>query len=380
VRKVFVAIGIVVVALTAGVGASQASNTCVYTNDTVWNGAPNTVDGYYISDTLAATYISPVLTGGTSYQGADYQHLVSNIVLSPTKNILYASDDLSNDIAAMKIDGSTCQLTLIGNYPVGGGNRFGIGLAITPDGQWLYAVSTHSNILQVLAVHDDGSLGHSKQDVTLPSSPSGMAVSPDGSTLIVALTNIGAMLSYSIDPSSGMITQVTELERKRVGPMAISIDSQSKFVYAGDANTVDEIGVYEIGPESTLTARHVFIENGDDNGGSMGVILSPDGHFLYVTNQYGGMLTTLRVNSSNGQLSFVESVNDLPPGGGAPAGLATTSSGAFVFTGQFLAEGGGYLGFFEAMPDGSLTSLGPLFVAQQDDAAYPASVVAREFF
>lgn len=365
------------VTITAGTALAQ-KHTCAYVNDNNY-GAPNAVDGYMVVGS-SATYLNPVLTGGTSKGSGTLAQFVTQAILHPSKNILYASDSLSNDIAAMKINTDTCQLTLLGNYPTHGGAFLGIGLAISPNGKWFYATATKAQTLQLFNVRADGSLTGSRQTVDLPAGPAGMAVSLDGTTLIISFPRTAQIMSYAIDVSTGMLTQISTVT---VGnePQEIFVDAQSRFVYAGtnggiDAEVVEQL---ELGPGSTLTK--VQDRTWHLGKGSSALLLNFNGKYLYVSNGYSLSISTIRVNPSTGAMTFVGIISTgtmVSP----PAGLAATGDGTLLFSG---ANTNGYellMGIFQAEPDGSLVSLGTFPVGEYAGGAgnaNPGSVVARQF-
>jgi hypothetical protein len=83
------AAGLAAAAMMMTSGALMAQkHTCAYVNDDYFD-EPNTVDGYMVTGT-SATYLSPVLTGGTSQEDGGYREAVTEIILHPTKgkNIL----------------------------------------------------------------------------------------------------------------------------------------------------------------------------------------------------------------------------------------------------------------------------------------------------
>lgn len=235
----------------AGPAMAQSGNTCVYANDDVFysGNGPNTVDGYLVTAT-SQTYLSPVKTGGYGSAASESR----NIVINHKTNILYAADSHSGDVAAMTINPTNCQLTLLGDYPVAKPDKFGLGLAISPDGKWLYADGVRTQRLVLVDVNKDGSLTPVIQKITLPISPLSMAVSPDSATLIVGLTGYrGAVYSYSINPATGRLTQVSTVTKNNP-PGGFSIDSQGKFVYVAESSgSVLRAAVLEIGAGSTLT-------------------------------------------------------------------------------------------------------------------------------
>jgi 6-phosphogluconolactonase (cycloisomerase 2 family) len=362
------------VMMVPGAMMAQNSVACAYLNDDV--AGSNTVDGYLVTAT-SQTYLSPVDTGGQSSGITE----APDIVVSPVKKILYAADSQSGDVAAMEINPTTCQLTLFGNYNVGDPERLGMGLAISPDGKWLFVAGVKSAVLQAFFIRKDGSLNAVRQKIALLDRPSNIAVSPDSATLIVSVPQRpkhgNAVISYSINPSNGMLTQVSMTSPKGYAG-SISIDSQSKFVYVWEGNADHlRVGLLEIGLGSTLTFIHNY--GFPEVAGSFtisSVVLSSNGRYLYVTNPDHASINTLSVNSVTGVLKYVTTTNDGIVDEDYPIGVATTKNGSYLFTGVFTSNGPQKMGIFAAnKKDGSLTSLGTFPVNE----GYPAWVAARAF-
>jgi 6-phosphogluconolactonase (cycloisomerase 2 family) len=363
--------------MATGAAMAQNGNTCVYANDDVfYNGnGPNTVDGYLVTAT-SHTYLSPVDTGG--YGTGDPQ--ARNIAINRAKNILYVSDSHSGDIAVMKINTANCLLTLLGDFPAARPNDFGIGLAISADGKWLYADAVKTQKLIVFGIKNNGSLTPGKQKLTLPSRPSSMAVSPDSATLIVGLTGVKqgltAAFSYSINPATGKLTQVsTAIFYTRGFPSGFSIDSNGKFVYVSQDsdNNALQVAVFEIGAGSTLTLVHSYNIKKATDPSPIDTLLSADGKYLYVTNYAAATVVTLRVDNLTGDLKYVTTSSDGTVNDSFPAGLAESKDGSIVFTGNVFLQNAGILA---ANGSGSLTSLGTFPMGGH---GFPIWIVAKTF-
>jgi 6-phosphogluconolactonase (cycloisomerase 2 family) len=364
------AFAFVFLTITASTAVAQSRNACVYANDD--GGSINTVDGYLVTAT-SQNYVPPFQTGGES-KGISS---MSDIVFSPTENILYAADSQSSDIAAMRVDATTCQLTLLGNFPVAGAEALGIGLAISPDGKWLFAAGVRSANLRVYAIRQDGSLTGTRQKIALLNSPSSMAVSPDGTTLIVGVPkqprNGPELISYSINPSTGILTQVSVVSPKGY-PACMSIDPQSKFVFVDEPFGQQlRIGLAQIEPGGALTFLRTY--NFPEVSGSLSTgsdLLSIDAKYLYVTDSSIASVTTLSVNDRIGALKYLSTASYGVMNEDRPIGLATSSNGTFVFAGEPNVGYGTHMGIFEAGEGGLLTSLG-IFPISDENPAWVAA-------
>jgi 6-phosphogluconolactonase (cycloisomerase 2 family) len=365
------------VMMASGSARAQSGIACAYANDDVFDSA-NTVDGYMVT-TGSQIYLPPVMTGGDAAGS-----LMADIVISPEKKILYAADSQSGDVAAMTINPVTCQLTVLGNYHAAHPDRFGLGLAISPNGKWLFVAGVRAAELQPFAIRKDGSLTAVRQKTALLDRPYGMAVSPNSVTLIVSVParrgHGNEVISYSINPTNGMLTQVSMVPPKGVSG-SITIDSQSKFVYVEESDDAQiRVGLLEIGPGSTLSFVHTYNFNEVQGSTSTSaVLLSANGKYLYVTGPNIAALTTLAVNSVTGALKYVTTTSDGVMDSDSPTGLATIGNGTLVFTGDHPHSLTPNMGIFVVGAKGSLTSLGTFPIAQGEVNAFPQWVAARAF-
>jgi 6-phosphogluconolactonase (cycloisomerase 2 family) len=315
--------------------------------------------------------VSPVETGGTGSGEA----LARDIVVNPAQDILYVADAHSGDIAALKVKKSNCELQLLGDYPAFGvPNSRGVGLAISPDGKWLFSDGFDSEMLEVLSIHPDGSLSK-VQAIGLPNNPMGMSVSPDGATLIVAsshdLRKTTEAISYAINSGNGMLTQVSTVSTEFIAG-GFSIDSQSDFVYVSEANSLNlQVAVLKIGLGRSLTLVHIYdfrdIPAADDGADA---VLSSDGKYLYTTDESQAIIVTLGVNDVTGGVKYISTAMD-GEYGDHPQGLATTKNGSFVFSGGLES----LIGILAAGKGGLLTSRGVFRLY----SATPQWVVALTF-
>jgi 6-phosphogluconolactonase (cycloisomerase 2 family) len=299
----------------------------VYTNDD--NEGPNAVDGYLVTGS-SQTYLEPTPSGGSALTPAE---IVPNIVMHPFKDILYASNSRMSSIAAMKISRSTCQLTLLGDFPVGERSKLGQGLAVSPNGKWMFVSNTTVKEIYVFGILADGSLTQRIQVVDLYGIPSGMTVSPDGASLILEEGPSQLILSYAINDSAGHITLVSTISTANY-PYESIVDPSSKYVYVGDVDSeeqaYEEVEILKIGPRSTLT--YIANDTFPEGYGASGELLSADGKYLYVTNEDSASVTTFSVDGSDGSLTYVASASDGIAGEDHPTGSAAGQGGLFVFT------------------------------------------------
>ncbi|MBA3914446.1 MAG: beta-propeller fold lactonase family protein [Acidobacteriales bacterium] len=347
---------------------AEGQHVCAYANDNVIS---NAVDGYLFSNT-SVTYIEPVVTGG---QGSSTSFFATPfIAIAPHTNHLYVSNSGSSDIAFFTIDPASCHVTKVANYPSGGGNFAGMGIAISPNGKFLYASNTQPATISVLKINSDGSLSSPVQIVPLPELLVSMAISPDGKTLVTSQSGELQVMAYTIDSASGELQFASGVHTTGAAA-GLTIDAQSKFMYVGTgSNNGLEVQVIAIGAGAQLT----YVADDFFGAGTSGncVLLSRDGKFLYVSNQISATVTTLNVNPGTGALSFNATSSDGISFVDEPSLLATTPTGTLVFTGDFNTNGTPALGILRASSNGKLTSLGKFPLARNSG---PTSIAAGVF-
>ena len=176
-------------------------------------------------------------------------------------------------------------------------------LAINPDGKYLYLTNERSR---------DGAGGLSAFSLSngvpnpLPGSPfatgaagapSGLAISPDGKYLYVANrgsgNGVGGLSAYSLQngvptalPGSPYATGTAG------GPWNVAVSPDGEYLYVtndGSGNGVGGLSAYSLRdgvPTELLGSPYET----SSTGGPLGVAISPDGQYLYVTNDGNGNL------------------------------------------------------------------------------------------
>ncbi len=201
---------------------SCSSATFVYVNNNV-SGA-NSVSAFCVGSggSLTAVTGSPFATGGSGSGAALYGS--NSIAATVVGNYLYASDYDTNDIAAFSINTSTGALTPVPGSPFaygsveGESNPSGISLAISPNGQFLYAGDSGYTVNSVVTadiwgfrIAANGALSPLQNSplatIASPGVPDGMNVTRDGNYLAVGLDGELAIAMFSIG-SNGILTAV----------------------------------------------------------------------------------------------------------------------------------------------------------------------------
>jgi hypothetical protein len=193
------------------------------------------------SPTFNCSVFKTLTTGGFGLGGGYFA--AARIGSENTGECLYLSDAASSDIAAFWKNGSAFVLTGLYSNSSLNGDYEGMGLAASPSGKILYAAYSGSDNIGVWAVGTDCALtfksSTSELDAVAP-----LALTSDGSVLVVSEPNNGYLDAFTTNESAGTITQIAgNGGHLNVGagtdfPVGVDITKVSggnAFVVAGDA-------------------------------------------------------------------------------------------------------------------------------------------------
>src|SRR5437016_13968811 len=269
----------------------HAQSTFLYTNN---NESPNTVSAFSVGlgGTLTMVPGSPFLTGG---EGSGLYSASNTATVTIRKKILYVSNTGTNNISGFSINTTTGALTPVPGSPFatgGSGSFFGISLAVTPNGKFVYAGNVGSGDISAFSVGSNGALTPIA-DSPFPAggSPDGIKVSPNGKFLGVALPFTDSVAMFRIG-SNGALTSVTGSPFPQggtgVGAAYVDMSCNSKLLFAALANIANavadtQVGVSTIASSGALSpiagSPFTFAPGADSNVG----ILSPNNPWCFLS-------------------------------------------------------------------------------------------------
>jgi 6-phosphogluconolactonase (cycloisomerase 2 family) len=354
------------VGVLAGCGGSGFAQQYLFTNDNVANSG-NSTTALTVNPKGVLKVLKTYPTGGKSAGNGYFAESTVTSARTRLGTCLFVSNGGDSTIAAFEMNLFHGTLTAVHGSPfkdgATGGQRFGVGLAA--GGHLLFAGNTNTNSVSVLRINSNCSLTLLKM-TTVPGSPAGMKITPDGSYLITAY--IGQVDSFKVDPATGDLTELGPF--KTQGPAAgVEISCDGNTAYFGDAASNTEVEVFSISSSGSLKELNNFTNKNGQS--SNNVMLSVDGKHLYVSNTMSNQITTLSVGS-NGALTYDSTVT-LKKHGLYALGMATGTSGVDVFVSeQSNPEAIGVL----AASDGTLKEVpGSPFPVMKNGSA-PAGITA----
>ena len=275
---------------------------------------------------------------------------VVKVAISPDGKHVYAASIGDNAVAAFARDPATGELSFVEAEKDGVGGTDGLGsafgVAVSPDGEHVYAVANGDNSIAAFArspitgaltfveFEEDGSGGvdgmNSADDVT---------VSPDGKHVYVSAFGEGAVVTFSRNSHTGAI-EFVEVDKDGIGGVdgtagasGVEISPDGKHVYA-TGQTDDALAAFSRNP---TTGALTFVGCLEDSGGPSGcpstgavdglnsvtsVAVSSDGKHVFTTSSTDDALAVFSRNPATGAISFIACRDD----SGGPSGCPSTGS------------------------------------------------------
>jgi len=288
----------------------------------VYTVAPSDAVAVFARDpaTGALTEVEVQRDGVGNVDGIGY---ACAIAISPDGQFVYVAGARDNAVAAFARDGTSGRLTFLEAQKEGTagveGLRFARALAISPDGQFLYAAGQKSDAIAVfkrntltgwltfVEAQSQGVLG-----VEGIIEPLALTVSPDGGQLYVASSGQTAVTVFTRDRTTGHLAFVPpdpEADLGVIGIGAVAVSPDGEFVYVTRQDD-DAIAVFKRNRTTgALTFSDVVAQGADGVDGLYGVFwvaISPDGTRLYAASTLDHAVTAFDRNVHTGALTFLE--------------------------------------------------------------------------
>lgn len=138
----------------------------------------------------------------------------NKIAFSPDGNYAYAAICCSSNNSVLKI--ATGNNTVIGRIPVGG-QPFGV--ALTPDGRYLYVTSIHTDNVTVISTYENAIV----DSINVGALQSGIASVPDGAYVYVADNNVSVIATAN----NSVVYTINGIN----SPEGVAATPDGKYVY-----------------------------------------------------------------------------------------------------------------------------------------------------
>lgn len=263
-------------------------------------------------------------------------------------------------VYAYEVNTSTGELTPVMGSPFNTGvTQPAQGMAVDPEGRFLYITEPNTNQVAAFAIGASGALtpiAGSPFD-TNDTRPTAATVDATGHYLYVSNQDStqGTVSAFSIDGTTGTLTAIGGSPfptSANSGPSQLSADPTAKFLYVPLSGGAAVFG-FAIGSTGALTplAGSPFAVGSQPNS----VIIDPSGKFLYSADFTGNDVSILSVDASTGALTPVS--GSPVPLANNPFQVSVNSSGTLLFVGLADALN---IAVYTVSSTGTLSSVAPL--------------------
>jgi 6-phosphogluconolactonase (cycloisomerase 2 family) len=297
---------------------------------------------------------------GSPYPVGDGAH---SAVLHPSGKFLYVANpgQQENDISlfTIAIDGALTEVTP--RTPIGVNGSQPEYLAMDPGGSYLYVANTLSFNISVFSINSSTGaltqLPNSPFPVRLP--PLNMQLTPSGNFLYVtasggqAGSNNGSIIGFSVNAGAlQLLTPITNADG--VNPNGLAIDPKGAYLYV--ANTASSsISIFAIGASGALSEVQDS-PLADTYTAPVSLTLDAKGAYLYVANQGSSNVAVYSISSTTGLPTILNSSTTTGVffTESSPSVLAADPGGEYLF----VANQGGSAGIQSfSVSSGNLTAL-----------------------
>lgn len=347
---------------SSGGGGGSATGTPVYVSN-----SSGSVSFYLLDATSGALQRgtgSPVATGGSS---------PDSLAVDPARKFLLVSNISSSNISVFSVNSTTAALTPVTGSPFAAGAN-SARLIVHPQGKFVYGLS--STPAEILAYSFDSTTGTLAPLAGFPlslstSGQSGLAISPNGQFLYTSNPSTNLITGFSIG-TNGALTQLPATTSPSKGsPVFLAFDSSGSFLFAVNAGgnlggpSVSTFSISATGALTEVTGSPTIV-------GTAPVAAVFSQGFLYVLNQTSGTISAFGFATSTGQLTELQGSPFTV--GTRPVSLSTAALGKFLIATTTGSSGSGTIAVFSIAADGTLTPVtGSPFTP---DTAAPDQVVA----
>jgi 6-phosphogluconolactonase (cycloisomerase 2 family) len=289
-------------------------------------------DGVSYNVTVLTQPINPsqlcTVNNGSAVIAADVTNVLINCHNSSASFVYMANGSAEvNNVSTFSVDKNTGVLAEVGTRVTAGRTRTDLNdITVDPTGRFVYVANTFAQVSGFSIINTTGALSK-VGDNDAGSSPASVVVEPGGRFAYVALASTSEPIIFSIDRTSGALTQ-TGTAVTATGTdefIKLSMHPTGRFVYAANFSS-GNLSVYSV-DQSNGALTKVGTEIATGNGPSS-IAINPTGRFAYVSNLGSENVSTFSIDQSTGSLVEVSSAG---ADGTGPSTSIVDPTGRFLY-------------------------------------------------
>ena len=242
-----------------------------------------------------------------NYLSSDTQFVYAN----SNRIFVYISNGGDGNIAVMKLNPETGDLTMVEKVPAGPNVMH---MALSPDHRFLYA-SVRSEPFSIISYSINSETGKLTQlpKESLPDNMVYISVDNIGRFLL-SVSYTGAKIVVNPNESNGLV-QAEPIQIIPTGPKphSILVDQSNRFVYVPHLGN-DQIKQFLFNASTgTLIPNDPDVVYTKDDSGPRHFVFSPNNKFIYVSNELDGTVYSYEMNNQTGALTEIQRISVFPP-------------------------------------------------------------------
>ena len=277
---------------------------------------------------------------------------------STSSRFLYAAVPAANQIVIFREDPNAGVLTQLAGSPITAGQAVQ-SLALHPSKKFLYAANsgvTPVGNISLYTISATGTLTEVTPRTNAGSSPTLLAMDAAGTFLCAANSGSGDISVYSIDASTGALTQIGSNVPIGMSALNMVISASGNILYVtGQPGNTGAIQAFSIDLAATAPAAPLsalptspYLTGNDPAG----VVIVPGGGFLYTANKIDNAISEFTINSDGSLTPVAGSPIAVPYIG--PVALLVEKSGKYMYVAN---QGSSNLTAFSIGSNGGLNLL-----------------------
>ena len=240
-----------------------------------------------------AALMIPMFFMVINYLSSDTQFVYAN----SNRLFVYISNGGDGNIAVMKLNPETGDLTMVEKVPAGPNVMH---MALSPDHRFLYA-SVRSEPFSIISYSINSETGKLTQ-LSKESLPDNMVyISVDNiGRFLLSVSYTGAKIVVNPIESNGLV-QAEPIQIIPTGPKphSILVDQSNRFVYVPHLGN-DQIKQFLFNASTgTLTPNDPDVVYTKDDSGPRHFVFSPNNKFIYVSNELDGTVYSYEMNNQD---------------------------------------------------------------------------------
>lgn len=225
------------------------------------------------------------------------------LAVAPDGRSLYVANLNSDTVSVFTID--RFGKPALAGEPVATGGAKARNVAVTPDGRFLFVAhgappDGDPDVLVTFPIRSDGTLGPVKSTLPIGATGMGLAVTPDGRYLYVACALSHLVFGFRIGPDGDLDPVPGSPVSAPKTPEGLAVTPDGRRLFVTSVGTQPEVAPdddglwsFSIGTDGALTV----VGRRSDTATGPGVTTTPDGRYLYVSNFFANTVSAFEIGT-----------------------------------------------------------------------------------